>query len=77
MFFNFHIFVKFLKNVLLHIFHPICLVLPNSSKRKHPSKGERKKQRGRTKVQPSKQPKRGVPQEGKGTTKVPKPPPVT
>jgi hypothetical protein len=39
--------------------------LPNFIKRKHPRKGEKKKQRARTKVQASKQPKRGVPQGGK------------
>jgi hypothetical protein len=33
--------------------------LPNSIKRKHPSKGEKKKQRARTKVQAGKPPKRG------------------
>jgi len=35
--------------------------LPNSIKRNYPRKGEKKEQRARTKVQPSKQPKRGVP----------------
>jgi hypothetical protein len=43
--------------------------LPNFIKSKHASKGEKKKQRARTKVQPSKQPKRGVPHEGNGTMK--------
>jgi hypothetical protein len=43
--------------------------LPNSIKRKHPRKGEKKKQRASTKVQASKQPKRGEPQGGKGTIK--------
>jgi hypothetical protein len=44
--------------------------LPNLIKRKHPKKGrEKKKQRARTKVQASKQPKQGRPQGGKGTTK--------
>ncbi len=45
--------------------------LPNFKKRKHPRKGEgKKKQRARTKVQASRQPKRGMPQRGnKGTTK--------
>jgi hypothetical protein len=38
-------------------------------KRKHPSKGEKKKLGTRTKVQASIQPKRGEPQGGKGTTK--------
>jgi hypothetical protein len=38
-------------------------------KRKHPSKGEKKKLGTRTKVQASMQPKRGRPQGGKGTTK--------
>jgi hypothetical protein len=47
--------------------------LPNFTKRKHPRKGEKKKQRARTKVQASKQPNTGGPQGGKGTTK---PPPV-
>jgi hypothetical protein len=39
--------------------------LPNFVKRKHPRKGEKKKQWARTKVQASKQPKRGKPQGGK------------
>jgi len=43
--------------------------LPNFIKRKHPRKGEQKKQGAWTKVQASKQPKRGGPQGGKGTTK--------
>jgi hypothetical protein len=43
--------------------------LSNFIKRKHPSKGEKKKQGTRTKVQASIQPKRGGPQGGKGTTK--------
>jgi hypothetical protein len=43
-----------------------CLTL---LKRKHSSKGEKKKQEARTKVQASKQPKRGGLPEGKGTTK--------
>jgi hypothetical protein len=43
--------------------------LPNFIKRKHPRKGEKKKQGARTKVQASKHPKRGRPQGGKGTTK--------
>jgi hypothetical protein len=38
-------------------------------KRKHPKKGEKKKQWVSTKVQASKEPKRGGPQGGKGTTK--------
>jgi len=38
-------------------------------KRKHPSKGEKKKLGRRFKVQASIQPKRGGPQGGKGTTK--------
>jgi hypothetical protein len=38
-------------------------------KRKHPSKGEKKKLGTRTKVQASIQHKRGGPQGGKGTTK--------
>jgi len=33
--------------------------LPNFVKRNHPRKGEKKKQRARTKVQASEQPKRG------------------
>ncbi len=37
----------------------------------HPRKGEKKKQVARTKVQASKQPKRGRPQGGKGITKYP------
>jgi len=43
--------------------------LPNFIKRKHPRKGEKKKQGPRTKVKASKQPKRSGPQGGKGTTK--------
>jgi hypothetical protein len=43
--------------------------LPNFTKRKHPRKGEKKKQEARTEVQASKQPKRGRPQGGKGTSK--------
>jgi hypothetical protein len=43
--------------------------LPNFIERKHTRNGEKKKQRTRTKVQASKQPKRGMPQGGKGTTK--------
>jgi hypothetical protein len=42
--------------------------LPNFIKRKHPWKGEKNKQEARTKVQASKQPKRGRPLGGKGTT---------
>ncbi len=38
-------------------------------KRKHPRKGENKKQGAKTKVQANKQPKRGGSQGGKGTTK--------
>jgi hypothetical protein len=45
--------------------------LSNFIKRKHPRKGEKKKQGARTKVQASKQPKRGPPQGGKGITKYP------
>ncbi len=44
--------------------------LPNFIKRKHPTKGEKNKQRARTKVQAREQPKRGGgPQGEKGTTK--------
>jgi hypothetical protein len=43
--------------------------LPNFIKRKHPRRGEKKKQGARTKVQASKQPNKGGPQGGKGTTK--------
>jgi hypothetical protein len=50
--------------------------LPNFKKGKHPRKGEKKKQGARNKVQASKQPKRCGPQEGKGTTKYPKPSPL-
>jgi hypothetical protein len=39
--------------------------LSNFIKRKHPRKGEKKKQGTRTKVQASKQPKRGGPQGGR------------
>jgi hypothetical protein len=42
---------------------------PEKVKRKHPSKGKKKKLRTRTKVQATIQPKRGRPQGGKGTTK--------
>jgi hypothetical protein len=42
--------------------------LPNFIARKHPRKGENKKRRARTKVQASKQLKRGRPHIGKGTT---------
>jgi len=43
--------------------------VPNFIKRKHPRKGEKKKQGARTKVQASKQPKRGGPKGGgNGTT---------
>jgi hypothetical protein len=42
-----------------------------SSKESTQSKGEKNKLRARTKVQASKQPKRGVPYERKGTTKYP------
>jgi hypothetical protein len=43
--------------------------LPNFIKRKHQIKREQKKQIARTKVQASKQPKRGMPHESKRTTK--------
>jgi hypothetical protein len=43
--------------------------LPNLIKRKHPRKGQEKKQGPRTKVWASKQPKRGGPQGAKGTPK--------
>ncbi len=43
--------------------------LPNFIKRKHLRKGEKKKQRGRTKVHASKQPKKGMRHEEKGTIK--------
>ncbi len=39
-------------------------------------RARKKKQAARTKVQASKQPKRGGPQGGKGTTKNQNPPPV-
>jgi hypothetical protein len=42
--------------------------LPTFIKRQHPRKGDKKKQGARTKVQASKQPKRGELQGGKGTT---------
>jgi len=42
----------------------------NFIERKHPSKGEKRKQGARTEVQAScKQPNKGGPQGGKGTTK--------
>jgi hypothetical protein len=51
--------------------------LPNFIKKKAPKKGrEKKKQGARIKVQPSKQPKRGEPLEGKGITKKSNPPQV-
>jgi hypothetical protein len=43
--------------------------LPNLIKRKHPRKGEMKKQGARSKVWARKQPKRGGPQGGKGIPK--------
>jgi hypothetical protein len=43
--------------------------LPNFIKRKHPRKGEKQKQTRRTKVQVNKEPKRGVPNGGKGAIK--------
>lgn len=39
--------------------------LPTFIKRKHPRKGEKKKQREKTKIQASRQPKRDVPHKGK------------
>jgi hypothetical protein len=43
--------------------------LQNFIKRKHPKKGEKKKQRARIKVEARKQPKRGAPHGGNGITK--------
>jgi len=43
--------------------------MPNFTKKIHPRKGEKKKQGVRTKI--PKEPKRGRPHEGKGTTKYP------
>jgi len=43
--------------------------LPNFIERKHPRKGEKKKQGARTKVQASKQPNKGGSQGGMGTIK--------
>jgi len=43
--------------------------LPNFIKRKHPRKGEKKKQGARPKVQANKQPKKDGPYRGKGNTK--------
>jgi hypothetical protein len=43
--------------------------LPNFIERKHPRKGEKRKRGPRTKVRASKQPNKGGPQGGKGTTK--------
>jgi hypothetical protein len=59
----FTIFVK-----TIEIFH-YDKTLPNFLKRKHPTKGEKKKQGPRTKIQASKQPKRVGPQGGKGIIK--------
>jgi hypothetical protein len=42
--------------------------LPNFIKRKHPRNGEKKKQGARTKVQPSKEPKRGGPTRRQGNS---------
>jgi predicted PurR-regulated permease PerM len=42
--------------------------LPNLIKKKHPRKGEKKKQGARTKVQPSKEPKRGGPTRRQGNS---------
>ncbi len=47
----------------------MLICLPNLIKRMHPRKGEKKKECWRTKVQASKQPKRGMPHREKGTTK--------
>jgi hypothetical protein len=47
----------------------MCETLPDFIKRKHPKKGEKKKQGARTKVQTNKQLKRGGPPGGNGTTK--------
>jgi len=48
----------------------VCLQTnPNFIRRNHPRKGEKKNQRGRTKVQASKQPQRGMPHTDKGSTK--------
>ncbi len=46
---------------------PNCETLPNFYKKKTPKKG-REKKKTRTKVQATKQPKRGGPQGGKGTS---------
>jgi hypothetical protein len=43
--------------------------LANFIERKHPSRGEKRKQVARTEVRASKQPNKGGPQGGKGTTK--------
>jgi hypothetical protein len=43
--------------------------LPNFIERKHPRKGEKRKQGARTIVQASKQPNKGGSQGGKGTIK--------
>jgi hypothetical protein len=44
--------------------------LPNFIRKEHPKKIEKRKKQGiRTKVHTSKQPKKGGPQGGKGTTK--------
>jgi hypothetical protein len=43
--------------------------LPNFIERKHPRKGEKRKPGAETKVRASKQPNKGGPQGGKGTTK--------
>jgi hypothetical protein len=54
---------------LVYVFGKDDETLPNFMKRKHPRKKGREKEPGaRIKVQASKQPKRGGPQGGKGTT---------
>jgi hypothetical protein len=60
-------FLKIKKNVLIIILNKF-LTLPNFIERKHPRKGEKRKQGARTEVQASKQSNKGVPQGGKGTT---------
>jgi len=52
------------KHLVFHT-HVTDETLPNFDKRKHPRKGEKKKQGARTKVQGLKEPKRSRPQGGK------------
>jgi hypothetical protein len=59
----------FLKQFVLSFLKNKILTLQNFIERKHPRKGEKRKQGARTEVQASKQSNKGMPQGGKGTTK--------